>query len=501
MLGADEAMFELELPTCDSHPMIHIVYDDDGPFAAVATFPSARPMSATTYAHQMSEPTSYRGYNKYIRPLVIRQTPYSFKKMCRQDMDMTYNHGYHPEELDQHHHNFKWGFRCPNPFDLSNNIFGYMSEYVKRNFNTDVLQSLQEDIGIQFGDLLKHANKDALRVARKWPLAYQELIISACVKYGHRATQLFETFPILAWCIYIVKNRGYTEEHLKYLHSGVNNGVSLKFIANSAGIKYILRKVDPYGAAKSSILEVTSRGYLSSPIIGNERRSYDQHQWYYVQEKMVESLNAGLLRECVDQKKWGICCNANIGIQKARWFIRATANGPRRWNQHLQRTMGDWLKSSDGDHRWRPSMSWKDALKSCRMWHKHVLEVAAERKKLEAEADKLPFPDAWFEPWEHDDWTIEYIPDRKSLMEHGERQRNCVSSYHRYIAMEQKQIYRALQGGVDKLTIEIYNNNGYHPGQILAKANSKPKPEQMDVARQWIMEHVSVVIQEERAQA
>jgi len=467
-------MFELEPPvTTGPLPRAVIVYDDSGPFAVFGV--PAIPHSCDHFNYL---PMEYPGYLPTIDPIIVRKSLFRF-----------------PPGPFHRDNDLFWTLRRPNPADRRGNFLRYLVDFEAGISIGEGVSKLREDINKLYGELLAHADRECLRIARQWPQQYQGAVMTACAEGTERTRQLFEAFPLLAWYLYIRRDVFPCERpdlelapgttligtHLKEI---VEGGAPLKEICRLAGVPYRLRKVDPHTASESMYLDV------------HEVRFQIRSYWAIendlgVFNKICKAMDRmSIPKDRATRRIWVLLMETGIKDQQKINWIFEHVDGTRI--ERFRRTTLDWMRSATGEERWRPGISWKEAIRLSRIWHRHVAEqlnrAAEVRRKLDAEADAKPFPDAWFEPWKHGDWCIEYIPDRGRLAEHGREQRNCVASYSRQIVLGRKQIYQALYKGNTKLTIEVRADLEamcFVLGPVLGKANTIPKPEAVAMVKNW----------------
>jgi len=472
-------MFELSEPEQTGYPSIVVIRDDDGPFAVCGSFEG---INAQQGVYIFDIPSKYLGYQKNIPPLVVRPMIYRFpKKECSHSWSEMF-----------------WGLRRPGPFDMQGSFPQYVIDYFKK-MTGGPAESLQKDIHRLYGELFEHADPECLRIARKWRQPCQHLVMTACVQNSQMVRQLFDSFPLLAWLLYVRTDvypaptfRG--EQTLgSYLRDAVEHCTPLDSLAKSANIPRFLRRLDPHVLKETELLYAHSDFYngYHHPFIDLEgrilQRNYDNiNKPFERLQKMID-----VSPPPKDTRKKKIWCaaydNRLRDVKKIKWLYREMKRVDHRYLSKLNLQLGDWMKKCRGANRWRPELSWRQACRLSGLWHREVLE---KKRIQDEELDKIPFPDAWFDPWERDDWRIEYIPTRPALSEHGAIQRNCVSTYAKRVAAGEQQIYRALLDGKDKLTISVRIMTGGVPvlGQVAAKANQTPDPEIRQMVDDWFKE-------------
>jgi len=464
-------MFKMTKFNQASHPTILVVKDDDGPFAVCT--PDIREEWAMYMGNQI-QPRGYAGAKSiFCYPMVVRKSVFCFPEEKR---------GAAP---------FFWGLNRPNPFDEYFNVFTYMSKYYRINMGSD--EELRRRINRLYGELLEQADPDCLKTARKWEQQHQGFVMTACVKGGERVRQLFDSFPVLAWLIYVKSNEYWNAsiapDNMRYipniqevLRHMVDEGLPLKQIAREAGVHFRLRNLDPRTA---------------SPLL-------DAHPFYLLHPRnpvvinsILKLMDSGKMpRDRWRLKIWREVYRLRLNGQHLKWLYRELEEGAEYRLEELSLKIGDWIKKGTGKLRWQPGLSWLQARNRSKEWHRQILQEEEESRKLkrriEEEAEKLPFPDAWFGACDFGEWRIEYIPDRQSLEKHGREQRNCVFSYRNNVARGEQQIYRARFGEQTKLTIQIRMYDGHMMlGQVAATANTNPTPEQSQLVNQWFSKCVS----------
>jgi len=481
-------MFELHFPEPTAIPHIVIVEDDDGPFAVCGTFTNRNIWKGCTIEEDIKL-SKYRGYTKNIDPMIVRPSLFRFPKMgssCINDKMF-------------------WGLNRPNPFDLHGNFLHYLMSLYHINYgNSD---SLKKKLNKLYGLLLENADPECLRIARRWPQPCRGAVMTACVENSIRVRQLFGSFPLLAWLLYvrtdifpspISTSRG--EQTVgSFLRRSVEDGLSLERLAKTANVPMHMRKLDPHVLCKTDILDANEIFFtgtafavpalditLAHNVHCRRLGHRNENSFFGSCQKMMDCLPPPK-----DTRRRNIWCaaydNRIRDVNKIKWLYREMKRTDRRYLSKLKLQLKDWMVNCRGKNRWRPELSWRQACRLSGIWHKDILE--RERRNRE-ELDKIPFPDPWFGTWELDDWRIEHIPNRPSLSAHGLIQRNCVSTYSNRIASESMQIYRALLNGKDKLTIAVHlvSPGVFTLGQVAGTANTTPEPEIKEMVDNWFKE-------------
>lgn len=496
-----QGMFELHHPEKRvPFPGIALIYDDHGPFAACGVFPEI-----DSYQKYSREPRGYWGNSKHIDPLVVRSSLFRFPQT----------------ECDQHSE-FFWGLRLPNPFDRRENFLRYLIKF--HETNSDLFGTSSEGLLKMYGELIEQADKDDLRVARSWPQQCQGSVLTACAENGIRARQLFQSFPLLAWLIYVrsdvftwqIDSQQNLNSRLKKM---VNDGRPLKDLAYASGIPLRTRKLDPKFLCEFRIS--TRRDRLSADCgLLTAHNTFYQSTWMRLpnycdpavfeppwrEPAVPEKPQGGILERITkmidiepipdDEWRriiWNEACWKQLGFKELMWLYKMILTGDEKRITVFRNTLGDWMTRARGPLRWTEELQWDEALDRSEEWHEIQAETARrlriERQKRREEEESKPFPEPWFEPWEDEEGegcSISFISDRDELVAHGAEQKNCVGTYAISIINGGKQIYKATFGGRSMLTIEVLKvGAAYRLGQVLGKANKRPSEERIRVVDKW----------------
>jgi len=329
---------------------------------------------------------------------------------------------------------------------------------------------------------LNVVNTDALRVARRYPLAYRANLYHAFCCFGVRAMQIAETFPVAAVLAFTGEwspgEVSVKQEELKVM---ILKGKRLNEIAQHLNVPLVIRHVKPMAVcegllARSRISDKLLHGYLP-------RTTQGQRLW----------LNAVLYIDyCEDFQQWVAQHMSEMGNRRRKAEVMAEIED-----------LSDWIKSSmlaSSTGRCfitRPfckDMSIQTVKRLSLEWHEAIAQNMSDNNISH-------FGQPWADESVIDGLAIVPIRDGRELYLEGKHQHNCVNTYYHDILVGQRYIYSVRRGGDRLVTFELMRD-GDRPkvGQIRGPCNALASKAIKKSIRRWFRKTKFILPpQEERA--
>jgi len=312
------------------------------------------------------------------------------------------------------------------------------------------------------------ADPEALRVARRFTIRNRWWIYEAGIR-NPRALQLAESFPVLAYLIYIRElereNCLRRQQRKNAAIEMVERSARLRDIAAIWDLPMVLRRINP--AAVNTLLS------WHAPLLDLFRRQPD----------LLDHMPEPLPR----QRRWLYAirhARAHAGDDFAVWAARNWADLNNL--QELEDT-ADWIRAATVpaeqiDRPFVPSMSVRTVRELSAQWH----ETVAQAKESVAR----PFPAPWFPPAALiNGYAVVPITSSADLYREGKEMHHCVGSYAPDILTGHRYIYSVREGDKRIATFELVRNgNGAKPalGQIRGNCNAHVPKQITEAVRRWL---------------
>jgi hypothetical protein len=322
--------------------------------------------------------------------------------------------------------------------------------------------------------LREAADPDALKVARRFPFRYRELIYRAAAK-SRRALQLADAFPVLALAVYAK-----TAAHWLYkvdfsiddvddvwakekaAADMVERGVRLRDIAGVMQIPMALRRVKP-GAA-----------HLVGP--------YHNAEW--VISCMPRSLPhvRTWLRAVRDAHLRG-------GFEFADWAAKHVLQIPVGSENELLsflHDLADWVRATHGNdgHQFvvrpfKPTMSLRTVTKLSSEWHEAVASNMT--------GPQLTFPAPWFPAATINSVNIIPIDNSADLYREGATMHHCVGTYAEEVRAGRFYVYSIRREGEHVATASLIRDGSRAQLHELRGPCNSPVPKQINaLVGRWL---------------
>jgi PcfJ-like protein len=332
------------------------------------------------------------------------------------------------------------------------------------------------------------ADPEALRVARRFTISSRWWIYEAGI-CNRRALQLAESFPVLAYLIYIrelerdraLDDPGLAwpweqyEQRMEALRlrrkqrcnaatEMVDRGVRLRDIAAIWELPMVLRRIKP-----GAIHMLLSHQF---PTLDLFRR----------QPEFLDHIPEPLPR----QRRWlyAVRYARNLGGDDyAAWVARNWSNIN---NFHELEDIADWIRAprAPAEQINRPfvsSMSGRTVRERGAQWHELVAQAKESEERL--------FPQPWF-PTANliNGYEVVPITNSADLYREGKAMHHCVGSYTPEILIGRKYIYSVREGDNRIATFELVRNGHARPalGQIRGNCNAHVPKEITEAVRRWL---------------
>ena len=301
------------------------------------------------------------------------------------------------------------------------------------------------------------ADPEALRVARRFPLAMRWPIYSTGVR-SQRVLQLAEAFPLLAYRIHFLLTSQENEKGELTIRM-IERGAKLRDIAAVWGFPMRLRRIKP-----AAVFLVSGVLLLRPELLDHMPEALPKmRRWL----RAVGAADARL----PDYALWVARNWASIdGFQEIENFA-------------------DWVRANRQiERQFVPSMSVRTVRQLSAEWHEAIARAA--------ETESGPFPQPWF-PAGRLSSGEEIVPITNSvdLLREGQAMHHCVASYSRCVIAGQQYIYSIRKSDQRIATLALTRDELGKAtlGQIRGACNAAVPAKIMTTVRRWLASQQSGV--------
>lgn len=290
---------------------------------------------------------------------------------------------------------------------------------------------------------LKKANPEALRVARRF--ANKAIVYKQCIK-SIRRSQIFETFPALAWCCSQTAN-------VSEFWNMVDEGIKLKEIVNkTSALPLWFRKIHPKNVHLFDYCLINTKWHIDQPTLDFLNRVKDfiplkameQYRWLRSIFKMPRVANYSFRIWATKKIDWSKTFNELVNLHDLKDYATS---------QELY-----------GVKPFSPEMSVQKVIELSQEWH-HVfrnqrllLANKSFKKQYEKKAAEI-YPEPPIPGSKYKEWEIIPIQNYKELVKESEKMHHCVSNYHKQIVNKSSYIYSIRHNEKEMATLELSYDN------------------------------------------
>jgi len=328
------------------------------------------------------------------------------------------------------------------------------------------------------------ADRDVLRVVRRYPIRFRAQLYTECCRLGIRVTQFCETFPVLALLFFTKQFRGDDLEKTKRMREEgkrmILRGERLPRIAEMVGFSMVFRRVKPGAAEQAVVTEVSDE---------------------LMARHLPQSLPA--------QRRWfaAVSRASQFGTGFMEWVARRVGDIAASQKETLAELndIADWVKASrlaansnaglpsGNSHAgcefiarpFQRDMSLRTVRRLAKDWHEAV--TVGMRASV-----CVQFPRPWLKSGVVGGFQIVPITDSGALYLEGKSLHHCVATHEDDIVRGETYVYSVLKEYERVATVELrVADDGIRLGEIRASCNSKPEKSCERAIQQWFRQQRS----------
>ena len=326
------------------------------------------------------------------------------------------------------------------------------------------------------GHVLEVADPRALKAARRFPMMFRIGLYNAFCRYGERAIQLSEAFPLLA--VILFSDRWGLEggEESRQRHVGlVLAGEKLRRISDSLEIHYAFKRITP--KATNCVLEIS----LASEILKHIPATTRKQKAFFTAIAIADKLGADFTLWAAKQLAARNTPEAVAEIRDIKDWVAACAI----------RENGELIGQLEPEHvhengarlvtrRFIPNMSLKTVRRLSEQWHNAIADNIRQEQLIK-------FPDPWIGSGKLDNYKIVPITDSAELYCASTTLHNCASTYIGSILAGKSYVYRVVDDSEQTVGMVdlAQTRSGLELGQIKERCNTYARKELQKAVELW----------------
>jgi hypothetical protein len=346
---------------------------------------------------------------------------------------------------------------------------------------------------------LEVADPRALKAARKFPIVFRAELYNAFCRYGERAMQLSETFPLLATMLFTDFWSLSVGEDIRHRHIVLLlSGAKLKRISGSLEVPYLLRRVTPRATRYVRTTRISDvvlnlippstpkqKAFLKAIGVAEELGP-DFVLW--TAKQVVNMTAREEMPELYDIMDWARASgDAEI--------IRALDQLPEDIRRSILERCPNLVRRGGAElvtRHFSPDMSLKTVRRLSEEWHRAVANNMSQ-------GQFVTFPHPWINVGEFDDHKIVPISDSGELYLAGRMLHNCAGTYTDRIVGGRSYLYTVMDRTNRPIVmVELDRTaDGIQLGQIKARYNTPAPKEIGKGVHRWFNSHKRHAIPQE----